>query len=571
MRPEIHSPPRAEALSRIRSGAPVEVLIIGGGINGAGLLRELALQGIDVLLVEQSDYGSGCSAASTRIIHGGLRYLENGEFRLVRESLQERERLLRNAPHYVRPLPMTIPIMSWGRGLGHAARKFFGLSSKPSDRGAVVVKLGLTLYDVLVGPNRQMPRHRFHSRRAALAERPGLNPKIVCTATYYDARISYAERLCLELVLDASAAHAGVLALNYAQVTGADKDVVYVEDRLSRETLVVRPSIVVNASGPWIDFTNRALRADTDFIGGTKGAHLVIDHPELHRATGGHMLYFANADGRICIFYPVEDRVIVGSTDLPTDDAESVCSDEEIDYLLASVRQVFPSIQLDRSHVVFTFSGVRPLPTMAAATPGQISRDHSAPRTEPEGVTFPVYSLVGGKWTTFRAFAQQVTDQLLAELGRERRAFSLDVPIGGGRDYPRTPEDRDRLLEAWHAESGQPRERLARLLERYGTRGRDVAAYCASAPDRPLQHAPEYSERELAFIAEHEQVGHLDDLLLRRTLLGLLGRCTVALIEECAAVIGPVLGWDAARIADETQRMIDLLERRHGMALRARG
>ncbi|MFQ3565744.1 MAG: glycerol-3-phosphate dehydrogenase/oxidase [Aggregatilineales bacterium] len=570
MRPETSSPLRAEVLSRIRSGAPVDVLIIGGGINGTGLLRELALQGVDVLLAEQGDYGSGCSAASTRIIHGGLRYLENGEFRLVRESLQERERLLRNAPHYVRPLPTTIPIMSWGRGIGHAARKFFGLPSKPGDRGAAVIKAGLELYDLLAGPNRQMPRHRFHLRRAALAERPELNPNIVCAATYYDAKISYAERLCLELVLDASAAHAGASALNYARVTGADGDAVHIQDMLGGEALVVHPSIVVNASGPWIDFTNRALRAETDFIGGTKGAHLVIDHPELHRATGGHMLYFANADGRICIFYPVEDRVIVGSTDLPTDDAESVCSDEETDYLLASVRQVFPSIQLDRSHIVFTFSGVRPLPTMAAITPGQISRDHSAPRTEPEGVNFPVYSLVGGKWTTFRAFAQQVTDQLLAELGRERRASSIDLPIGGGRDYPRRPEDRDRLLEAWHVKTGLPREQLARLLERYGTRGREVAAYCASAPDRPLQHVPGYSERELAFIAEHEQVGHLDDLLLRRTLLGLLGRCTVALIEECAATVGPVLGWDAARIRDEIHRTIDLLERRHGMALRGK-
>ena len=194
---------REQRLAAIRLQPEVSVLIVGGGINGVGLLRELALEKVDALLVEKSDFCSGASSASTRIIHGGLRYLENGEFRLVKESLRERNRLLGNAPHYVRPLPTTIPIFSWTEGLISAPARFLGLKVRPSGRGALLRKIGLSLYDLLAGEHQVLPAHQFKSRHAALAERPQLRPDIVCTATYYDAWISYPERLCLELVLDA--------------------------------------------------------------------------------------------------------------------------------------------------------------------------------------------------------------------------------------------------------------------------------------------------------------------------------------------------------------------------------
>jgi glycerol-3-phosphate dehydrogenase len=212
MRPEFAS---------LRNHADVSVLIVGGGINGIGLLAELALQGIDVLLVEKSDFCAGTSAAMTRIIHGGLRYLENAEFRLVRESLRERNRLLTNAPHYVKPLATTIPIFNWTAGIGPAIRNLLGWPAKPGERGALLIKAGLMWYDFLAGRQSPLPRHRFRMKKAALKLRPALNPEVICTATYYDAKITYPERLGLELVQDAEAACPEARALNYVRPESA--------------------------------------------------------------------------------------------------------------------------------------------------------------------------------------------------------------------------------------------------------------------------------------------------------------------------------------------------------------
>jgi glycerol-3-phosphate dehydrogenase len=546
MRPEFDS---------LRNRPDVSVLIVGAGINGIGLFRELALQGIDCLLVEKSDFCSGTSAASTRVIHGGLRYLENTELRLVRESLRERNRLLRNAPHYVKPLPTTIPIFSWTSGILPAIRNLLGWPARPGNRGALLIKTGLTLYDFLAGRQSPLPRHRFQSRRAALALRPALNPEAICTATYYDAKITYPERLCLELVLDAEAACPGARALNYVRTQSAAGGAVVLRDEVSGETCRVKPRIVVNATGPAIDFTNRGLGRNSNFIGGTKGSHIVLDHPELVEATGDEMIYFVNRDGRICIFYAVHDKIIAGATDIPAEDPAAVCDDSEVDYILEAMRLAFPSIRVDRSHVVFRFCGVRPLPRSDALTPGQISRDHSYPVLAPgDGIDFPIYSLVGGKWTTYRALAERVADEILRVLECPRVRSSADLPIGGGKGYPRMPEG-----------TGLPQERLAALLERYGTGADRVAAYLQAGPDAPLACLPAYSRREIAFMALHERVVHLDDLILRRTMMALLGQVNGPLLEELAAIVSPLLGCSPADAAAEVARTIQLLEKVHGV------
>src|SRR5271157_1220688 len=546
MRPEFAS---------LRNHGDVSVLIVGGGINGIGLLAELALQGIDALLVEKSDFCAGTSAAMTRVIHGGLRYLENAEFRLVRESLRERNRLLRNAPHYVKPLPTTIPIFSWTSGIVPAIRNLLGWPTKPGNRGALLIKTGLTVYDFLAGRQSPLPRHRFRFRRAALALRPALNPEVICTATYYDAKITYPERLCLELVLDAEAACPGARALNYVGLQSAAGGTVVLRDEVSGETCEVRPRIVVNAAGPWIDLVNGGLGRASRYIGGTKGSHIVLDHPELVEATGDGMIYFVNRDGRICIFYAVHDRIVAGATDIPEDDPEAVCDDGEVDYILEAMRQAFPAIHVDRSHVVFRFCGVRPLPRSDALTPGQISRDHSFPALAAgEGVDFPIYSLVGGKWTTFRALAEKVANEILRVLGRPRVRDSADVPIGGGKGDPHTPGG-----------TGLPQERVGALVERYGSGAEKVAAYLLAGPDSPLAGHAGYSRREIEFMALHERVVHLDDLVLRRTLMGLLGQVTGPLLEELAGVVAPALGWSREHAASEVERTLQLLERVHGV------
>jgi len=560
---------RPEQIAALRQNPHVSVLIVGGGINGVGLLRELALQGIDTLLVEKSDFSSGASAASTRIIHGGLRYLENREFRLVKEALRERNRLLQNAPHCVQPLATTIPIFYWAAGLFPALAKFAGLPVGPYRKGALLFKAGLSLYDRFAGRQDPLPRHVFNSRQSALSLRPQLPRRLVCTATYFDASISYPERLALELVLDAEQQCPQARALNYVRAVGSNGDSVLLADEFSGQQLSVTPQIVVNASGAWIDATNFVLGHKTAFIGGTKGSHIVIDHPELVRATQGQMLYFENTDGRICLFYPVGGKVLAGSTDIPiTDPDMAVCDDEEVEYILASVRRVFPSIKVEPSHIVYRFCGVRPLARSHSSIPGEITRDHLCP-VLPAGkeVRYPVYSLVGGKWTTFRAFSEQVADQILRDLQKPRQASSRDLPIGGGRGFPAGAEGKSEWVAAFSRTYGLEPERAEQLLDRYGTRAKEVAEFISLGSDAPLPLLPEYSQREILFLAEHEKVLHLDDVVLRRTAMALLGQLSASLLEELAAIIAPALQWSETRIQREVSQVVKIMRSVHGVRL----
>jgi glycerol-3-phosphate dehydrogenase len=331
--------------------------------------------------------------------------------------------------------------------------------------------------------------------------------------------------------------------------------------------IAVRPKILVNASGAWIDFTNRALQRQSRYIGGTKGSHIVIDHKGLLEATRGQMLYFANADGRICVFYPFYDKVIAGSTDIPVEDPEAAfCEEEEVDYILESIRQVVPTIRVDRSCIIFRFCGVRPLPRSDASTPGQVSRDHMcAVLPAGNGIEFPVYSLIGGKWTTFRAFGEQVAEALLSVLRRPRLASSAELPIGGGKGYPRGAREENGWLSALQGKTGLSLGRLEQLLERYGTRAGAVAEFLTAAPDAPLDSHPEYTRREIQFMASHERIVHLEDLILRRTILALRGQVSLDLLEELAGVLAPALGWSQERIKEEVERTIKTLRKAYGV------
>ncbi len=561
---------REGILERIRCHPEVSVLIIGGGINGAGTFRDLALQGVDVLLVERGDFCSGASAASSHMLHGGIRYLENGEFRLVKEALRERNRLLKNAPHHVKPLPTTIPLFKWLSGVFNAPLKFMRLLDRPAERGALVVKIGLTLYDWYVRSDRILPPHHFLGRDESLEQYPELNPAILYTATYYDAWMPSPERLCLEVLLDGEAANAQAHALNYLSVTSASGNTVVLRDEVRGELFPVRPTIVVNAAGPWIDLVNRAMRRETRLIGGTKGSHLVLDHPPLRAQIGDREFFFENDDGRIVLILPFFDKVMVGTSDIRVDDPDNVrCTDEEVDYFIRMIEKVFPRIRVDRSHIVFTFTGVRPLPASNVNSPGLISRDHSIWVTEPDDkIAFPVYSLVGGKWTSFRAFSEQATDQVLRRLGVTRIQDTRDLAIGGGHGYPLTDDERERWLAGLHQEVGLPRERLMTLLERYGTRAEEIARFVAQGDDVPLTYHPDYSRREIQFIASQEKVVHLADLLLRRTLLGMLGQLHPALVHELAGIVGETLSWTDEEQHREVELVYDLLLNLHRVDLK---
>lgn len=537
--------------SRLRERPYADVLIIGGGINGLATLRDLALQGVDVALVEKNDFISGASAASSHMIHGGIRYLENGEFRLVHEAVTERNGLLKIAPHYVRPLQTTIPIYSTFSGVLSAPLRFLKHGGgKPRERGAALIKVGLVIYDSFSRGGGRVPRHTFRGRKRSLQELPQLNPGVKYTATYWDASLHDPERLAIDVLRDAGRAGGDrARAENYTAAVGTQDGRVLLRGE-DGEEFAFTASVIVNASGPWTDLTNRALGDHTRYMGGTKGSHVVLDHPELLSATGGRELFFEHSDGRIVLIYPLKGKVLVGTTDLEHDMADPiVCTEAEVDYFFDLISHVFPTIAVDRSQIVYRFSGVRPLPGHGDVAPGFVSRDYRIEAEPLPGVaSATVLSLVGGKWTTFRASAAHLTDRVLNLLAQPRVRSTKGLPIGGGAGYPQSERARRQWISAHAGVVGF--DRAATLLDRYGT----VASELIDAlgdDDAPLATLPTYSTGELRHLAATEQVRHLADMLLRRTSIAFIGEASADAIAEVAATIAPVLGWDAAAQAAE--------------------
>ncbi len=546
---------REKTFDDLRRNPEVPVLILGGGINGTGLLRELALQGVDCLLVDKADFVAGASSKSSRMIHGGLRYLENREFRLVRESLLERNRLLDNAAHYVAPLETTIPLFSWLGGLARSGLIFLGLNVRPGARGVIGVKFGLWFYDFVTRKNRRTPTHYLTSKAESLRTIPGLDGGIVATATYWDAWITQAERLCIELIQDACRSNSHCRALNYVRPARVDGGTVVLEDEIGGRSVAVRPGLVVNATGAWVDVANRAMGLETRFMGGTKGSHLVVDCPPLHKALGRRMVYYAHQDGRVCIVFPFMDKVIMGSTDIRTDDPDAAhCTEDEVEYMMTTLRGVFPGIRVSREDIVFAFCGVRPLPASEGAVLANVSRGHSVRVVEPDDDRpFPIYCLIGGKWTTFRALAEQAADRVLDRLGAARRCSTENLPIGGGRDCPADPDARQAWVARVARASGLAAARVAVLLARYGTAAESYALAADAAAEKPLRALPDYTVGEIRRIAAGEYVEHLADLVCRRSTIALVGQARPEALEELAEVAGRALGWDAQRQGQEAE------------------
>ena len=552
-----------DTVARVRSLPRTRVVVVGGGINGLATFRDLAMQGVDVVLVERGDFASGASAASSHMIHGGLRYLENGELRLVREAVRERNLLLRLAPHYVEPLRTTIPIFSTLSGLLAAPLRILrhspGRRSRP--RGALLIKIGLTLYDTFSRDNGAVPRHQFLGRRRSLAALPQLRPDVKYTATYYDAVVHSPERLALDVLFDGLEAHDGAHAVNYVEAIGLSNQSVELRDRQSGNEFTLNADVVVNASGPWTDLTNEAFGQRTTFMGGTKGSHIVLDHPALLEATGGREVFFENSDGRIVLIHPLHGRVLVGTSDLEADPREpAVCTEEEVDYFFELIAQVFPQIELDRATIVFRYSGIRPLPHHGDVSPGVVSRDYRV-ETDTTRPGMTVLSLVGGKWTTFRALGETLSSRVLALLGHTRVTSTSNSPIGGGQGFPATVAGRDE----WVADHlpGIDHDRGRALLARYGTRAVDLLPFLDSDVDRPLADG-ELSTGEISYLVAREHVASVNDIVLRRTHLAFTGAVTTAHLEEIATALATEWGWDDARTRAEVTDAATELQQRHG-------
>ncbi|HEX8337814.1 MAG TPA: glycerol-3-phosphate dehydrogenase/oxidase, partial [Pyrinomonadaceae bacterium] len=375
------------------SGAAFDAVIVGAGVNGCGVARDAALRGLRVLLLDKGDIAAGTTAASTRLIHGGLRYLEHGEVGLVRESLRERETLLRKtAPHLVRPLPMLVPV--------YAGRR----------RGRVRVRAGMLAYDLL-SSSKTLPRHRMLGAAEARSYAPGLETEgLRGAALFYDAQVEYAERLAVENALDARARGAAVLT--YARVErllvegGAARGVVF-KDLLGGATHEARANVVLNAAGPWVDKVLEGSPAENiKLLGGTKGSHVDV------RAYAGapRAAVYAEAfeDGRPFFVVPWDDKFLIGTTDERyAGDLDRVEADgREVEYLLRETNRVLPSARLTRGDVLYTHSGVRPLPRVAGGREGAVTRRHFIRPSNVPGL----FSIVGGKLTTYRALAEEAVD-----------------------------------------------------------------------------------------------------------------------------------------------------------------
>jgi glycerol-3-phosphate dehydrogenase len=537
---------RAAIWQQLKDKDSCEVLILGGGINGTGLLRDLAAQGISCVLVDKSDFTAGASSTSSRMIHGGLRYLENAEFKLVSEAVAERNRLLRCANHFVKPLKTSIPLDSWFAGLIKSPLVFMGLPVTVGGRGAIVVKMGLWFYDFLTRKKRQTPRHYFMSKTKSLKEIPGLRTNITCTANYWDAWISQVERLCVEMIREGIMDNPDCAAINYVTASKTSADEVTLTDTLTGEETVIQPQIVVNATGAWVDMANKDLGLDSQFMGGTKGSHLVIDNKQLYDALGDRMVFYEHTDGRVCITFRFMDRVIMGSTDISVDNPDdAVCEESEVDYMMSTLKGVFPELQLSKNDVVYTFCGVRPLPSSGMDFTSRVTRSHRIEDSKPdEGRSFPIYSMIGGKLTSFGVFAEQATDKVLSQLGKTRTVSVAERPYLGAVNYPQDEAAKQSWIDRVAMARNLEHDRVLDLLERYGTEAERIAS---ETNNTPLRNLSEYSIGEIEYIAENECILHLSDITRRRSIITITGRGQKPALEELAKVAGNILGWDGER------------------------
>ncbi|WP_255509670.1 glycerol-3-phosphate dehydrogenase/oxidase [Oceaniovalibus sp. ACAM 378] len=516
---------RSQAFKRLESLPTPDVLILGGGVNGVATLRDLALNGVSCALIDTKDFSAGASGASSRMAHGGLRYLEGREFRLVAESARERDSLIANASHLVKPLRIVVPLKYRVRGLLQAMFRFIGLSQTGGPMSLVALDGGLRIYEALGRGKNPLPRHVTFLRKSRFPT--GLDPSTKAVTTYYDGQILHPEGLISEMIAEAVTVNDGCVALNHVSWTTQDGQVT-VTDTVTGQSTALRPQIIINATGAWIDRVNGTLGINSNHVRLVKGAHLVLDNPALFARMDGSAYYFDDGTGRMVISLPVDRNILVGTTERDiTDPEDRDVSDDEVSYLLQAMDGLFADISVTRSQVVAATSGIRPLQRGGELVTAA-SRDHAIKEDVVSGFKYPVLSLVGGKWTTFRAFSEQTSDRVLALLGRARKVSTAV------RRYPGAgPCDAAELAQA----HGLPLEHVTGLIERYGKLAKSAAAFVASRVDRPLAGAAHYSRAEIAWLIAARGAVTVEDILLRRTRLTFGLGVTQETIEDVAQIV----------------------------------
>jgi glycerol-3-phosphate dehydrogenase len=526
---------RAERLDALRA-REFDVLVVGGGITGCGIARDAALRGLSVALVEQNDFASGTSSRSSRLVHGGVRYLEHGHLHLVFESSAERRRLLRLAPHLVRPLQFTWPVYEGAR----IPRWKLGA--------------GLLLYDTLA-LFRNVGRHRRLNVRGVLANEPALRTAgLRGGASYFDAATNDAR---LTLANSIGAAEAGAIVANYARVDElirTDRRIAgaVVEDTRLHERLEVRAAVVVNATGPWSDqLQSLDDDAHRQTIRGSKGVHIAVAR---ERIDNRHALTLLSPrDGRVLFALPGGSTAIIGTTDTYTsegpDDVRATAGD--VAYLLDSANAFFPNAHLTRDDVIAAWAGIRPLLPTASNTPGSASREHAISASAGGLVT-----ITGGKLTTYRVMAAQVVDAVMSRLGRSAGDSPTEAaPLPGG-DFVSYDD-----LIAEIARTTNDVDLAARLADAHGSRWREVWNEIEMDGADRLDDSLPYTIGEMRYAVRNEMALTIGDLLIRRTHLAFETRDHgMSVAGRVAEAVAAVLGWgvdDQRRAVEEYGGEVD--------------
>ena len=527
---------RATYLDRIQRQT-LDLLVIGGGITGAGIARDAAMRGLSVALLEKGDFGSGTSSRSSKMIHGGLRYLKTLQIRLVRESLREREALLKIAPHLVYPFPYLYPVYAGG----------------PDSR--LRLKVGLTAYDLLAS-SRRVEHHRMLSTDELLKLEPALRRNgLQGGVRYFDCLVDDGR---LTLATIRSAARHGAAVVSYAEVTDLTRDQdrvtgVRFRDRLGDVTGVVGGQVVVNVTGPWTDEL-RAKGGAAPILRPTKGIHLTLRRSALPLSA---VVAFSAIDDRMIFAVPLGNCTYVGTTDTDyTVSPDQVKADAaDVQYLLDSVNATFEGVQASPSDVVSTWAGVRPL-VFEEGAPSDVPRDYEI-QVEPPGLV----TIAGGKLTTYRAMAEDLLGRVLAEDGKRfgwspAPCRTAETPLPGGDldGFERFAEATASALEETWSLSRPAAERLVRT---YGTEYVRVLGY--GLPDRrllrPLIPDGSVLRVEAIYAAAEEMALTLEDFMARRTDLMLFDHNHgLNAASEAAHLMGRVLGWNRQQRREQVQR-----------------
>jgi glycerol-3-phosphate dehydrogenase len=514
-----------------------DLAIVGAGINGAGIARDAAMRGLSVVVFDQGDMCTGTSATSSRLIHGGLRYLEYGEIPLVYQSLHERRTLRRIAGHLVEPLRICIPIYTNAR------------------RGPLMIRLGMIAYDLLSW-TKALPRHEMLGRDGIIEAEPGLQTRgLRAAARYYDAQVTFAERLVLENLLAARAAGAEILT--YHEVTGMAVErnrivSVHCEDRLTGAQSDVSVDVVVNAAGPWVDEvlagTGQPFRR---FIGGTKGSHIVVS--PFAGAPGDAFYVEAAADGRPFFIIPWNGLYLIGTTDIRYDgDLETLrASREEVDYLLDETNRIFPQAGLSVADVHYAYAGVRPLPQRKKGPESAITRRHII--RSHRRVVRRLFSVIGGKLTTYRELAEQAVGKVGKALGKRlAECRTHDTPLPGAWGVS---EARERLRQLQQLSPTG----ISRLVAIYGGRAAGIANLIVSQPElaRCIDRHDTITAAEVVFVIREEMPRTLVDVVHRRMMLGLDADQGRPVYEQIAEIAATEFDWSEDEMRVQLRALID--------------